>query len=38
MDGAEMAIKGMGIQPNCQRNLGIREAAKEIKVQKEKNK
>lgn len=34
MDGAEMAIKGMGIQPNCQRTLEIREEVKEIKVQK----
>jgi len=34
MDGAEMAIKGMGIQSNCQRTLEIREEVKETKVQK----
>lgn len=34
MDGAEIAVKGMGIRPNYQRNLEIREEEKEVKVQK----
>lgn len=34
MDGAEIAVKRMGIRPNYQRNLEIREEEKEVKVQK----